>query len=107
MYTVYRYQTSEGRDVFGQWLSGLRDLKAKARIAARIDRLAAGNFGDCKPLTGGVAELRVDYGPGYRVYFARVGEVVLLLLGGGDKRSQQEAIARAVECLIDYNRRLE
>jgi len=107
MYTIYRYQTSEGRDVFGQWLGGLRDLKAKARIAARIDRLAVGSLGDCKPLTGGVAELRVDYGPGYRVYFARVGKVVLLLLGGGDKCSQQEDIARAVECLIDYKRRLE
>lgn len=106
MYTILRYQTPEGRDVFGQWLAGLRDLKARARVAVRIDRLAAGNFGDCKPLANGVAELRVDYGPGYRVYFARVGEVVVLLLGGGDKRSQQEDVARAVDCLRDYKRRL-
>lgn len=107
MYTIYRYQTAEGRDIFGQWLSGLRDTKARARITVRIDRLAAGNLGDCKALTGGVSELRIDYGPGYRVYFARVGEVVLLLLGGGDKRSQQEDIVRAMECLMDYKRRLQ
>ena len=107
MYTVLRYQTREGQDVFGQWLAGLRDLKARARIAVRIDRLAAGNLGDCKALAGGVAELRIDYGPGYRVYFARVGGVVLLLLGGGDKRSQQKDIARAVENLLDYKRRLQ
>lgn len=105
MYTILRYQTVEGRDVFGQWLTGLCDLKARARIATRIDRLAAGNLGDCRQLAHGVAKLRVDYGPGYRVYFARAGEVVLLLLGGGDKRSQQEDIARAVDCLMDYKRR--
>ena len=81
--------------VFAKWLSGLRDRMARARIAVRIDRLALGNPGDVKPVGGGVSEMRIDYGPGYRVYFVRRGNVVVLLLSGGDKASQARDIAAA------------
>lgn len=81
---------------FDVWLSGLADERAQARIARRIDRLAAGNPGDVKPVGSGVSELRIDYGPGYRVYFARRGQLVVLLLCGGDKRTQAADIKRAI-----------
>ena len=81
--------------IFAKWLSGLRDRTAKARIAVRIDRMALGNPGDVRPLGGGVSEMRIDYGPGYRVYFVRRGNVVVLLLSGGDKASQARDIAAA------------
>jgi len=67
---VRRYLTKTGRDVFGEWLAGLKDNRTRAKIVARIDRLSAGNFGDCKSLRGGLFELRIDWGPGYRVYYA-------------------------------------
>jgi len=66
---ILRYVTEAGKDVFGEWLTILPDARAKAKVAARINRLAAGNFGDCKPLSDGVWELRVDWGAGYRVYY--------------------------------------
>jgi putative addiction module killer protein len=74
-------------------------------VAARVARLAAGNFGDCKPLREGVWELRVDWGPGYRVYYALVEQSCVLLLGGGDKRRQAADIRRAVEYWNDYQQR--
>ena len=81
--------------VFDAWLAGLRDSHAKARIEVRVRRLSLGNPGDAKPVGGGVSELRIDYGPGYRVYFAQRGMVVALLLCGGDKRTQDADIAAA------------
>ena len=102
---VRRYLTATGRDVFGDWLSGLKDLRTRARILARVDRLAAGNFGDCKSLGGGLSELRLDWGPGYRVYYALVGKTCVLLLCGGDKRKQSADIGRAVEYFNDYKER--
>ncbi|HRH82297.1 MAG TPA: type II toxin-antitoxin system RelE/ParE family toxin [Thiobacillaceae bacterium] len=105
MYDVQDYLTSEGRDPFKDWLATLADRMAKARIAARVQRLAAGNFGDCKPLADGVWELRIDHGPGYRVYYARAGERLLLLLAGGDKRRQQADIETAQACWKDWKRR--
>jgi putative addiction module killer protein len=84
-------------DEFDGWLKELRDARAKARIAARIDRLALGNPGDVKPVGEGVSELRIAYGPGYRVYFVRRSEAVVVLLCGGDKASQDRDIARAKE----------
>jgi putative addiction module killer protein len=88
--------------VFGRWLHRLADPHARARVLVRINRLAAGNFGDCKFLREGVVELRIDYGPGYRVYFSRVGPEIVLLLCGGDKRRQAADIARAVRYLKQY-----
>jgi putative addiction module killer protein len=81
--------------VFADWFRGLRDIRARARIQVRIDRLALGNPGDVKPVGDGVSELRVDYGPGYRLYVARRGSVLVILLCGGDKASQDRDIRRA------------
>ncbi len=80
---------------FDEWLRGLRDIRAVARIQARIDRLAFGNPGDVKPIGAGLSEMRIDYGPGYRVYYMRRGPIVIILLCGGDKSSQQQDIETA------------
>lgn len=102
-----RYLTASGRDVFGEWLSGFRDLRTRAKIVARVDRLSVGNFGDCKALRGGLFELRIDWGPGYRVYYALTGKECVLLLCGGDKRKQSSDIKRAIEYLKDYKERTQ
>lgn len=81
---------------FAQWLDGLRDVRARARIQVRIERLAAGNAGDVEPVGEGVSELRIDYGPGYRVYFKKYGREVVILLAGGDKRTQSADIKTAL-----------
>lgn len=105
MYEIRRYSTAEGRDVFREWLERVVDRQARARIGVRIERLSAGNFGDCKPLKEGVWELRIDCGPGYRVYYARAGHALILLLCGGDKRKQHADIERAVLYWRDWQRR--
>jgi putative addiction module killer protein len=87
---------------FDSWLSSLRDRQALARITARIDRLAAGNVGDRKPLGSGVSELRIDYGPGYRLYYTQRGKALVLLLCGGDKRTQDADIKRAIKLAKDW-----
>jgi putative addiction module killer protein len=102
---VLRYVTKSGRDLIREWLDGLCDARAAARVTLRIDRLAVGNFGDCKPLREGVWELRIDYAPGYRVYYAMVGRTCVLLLCAGDKRKQSPDIERAIGYLKDYKRR--
>ena len=83
-------------EAFVEWLRSLRDRVAKAHIARRIDRLAQGNPGDVKPVGSGVSELRIDHGPGYRVYFVKRGETVIVLLCGGDKRAQDKDIRQAI-----------
>jgi putative addiction module killer protein len=83
-------------DVYVKWLDGLKDIRARARILARVERLAAGNPGDVRPVGQGVSELRIDYGPGYRVYFTRQGKQIVILLAGGDKRSQPADIRKAI-----------
>ena len=88
-------------DVFASWLSHLRDAKAKARILARLESVTQGHLGDTKSVGAGVRELRVHFGPGYRVYFAQTGRIVLLLLCGGDKSSQKRDIERAKRLLRD------
>ena len=105
MYQIDHYVTAAGSDVFADWIDGLRDQRAVAKVLTRIDRLALGNFGDYRALDGGVFELRVDFGPGYRVYAARVGKVVVLLLCGGDKKSQSKDIEDAKAYLQDYKKR--
>src|SRR5208282_4063285 len=99
---IRHYVSRTGKDVFDDWLTELADPRAQAKVAVRINRLAAGNFGDCKPLRQGVSEMRIDCGPGYRVYYAMVGKVCVLLLCGGDKRKQSADIDRAIEYLRDY-----
>jgi putative addiction module killer protein len=104
-YQVLYYQSATNEQPFPEWLAGLKDVQARARIQTRLNRLALGNFGDCEPVGSGVLELRIDWGPGYRVYFARVGQVILLLLCGGDKTTQQKDINRAKACFEDYKLR--
>ena len=84
-------------DEFDSWLAALKDKVGRARIVHRIRSAEHGNFGDCEPVGEGVSEMRIHFGPGYRVYFTRRGEVIYLLLLGGDKSSQKRDIKRAIE----------
>jgi len=86
---------------FADWLDGLHDLRARSRILIRIERLAMGNPGDVKPVGEGVSEMRIDYGPGYRVYFKSSGNELIILLAGGDKRSQSDDIKTALRLARD------
>lgn len=104
MYQIKHYCAEDGRDGFGDWLDALQDRSARARIETRIDRLALGLFGDMKTLRDGVCELRIDTGPGYRVYYAFAGRALILLLCGGDKRSQRRDISRAVNYWRDFKK---
>lgn len=83
-------------EVYAKWLDGLRDARARARILVRVERLATGNPGDVGPVGEGVSELRIDYGPGYRVYYKKHGRDVVILLAGGDKRTQASDIKTAL-----------
>ncbi|HEV7136294.1 MAG TPA: type II toxin-antitoxin system RelE/ParE family toxin [Steroidobacteraceae bacterium] len=89
---------------FEKWFDGLRDREAQARINARIRRLSLGNPGDVKPAGSGLSELRIDYGPGYRVYYAQRGEALVLLCCGGDKRTQDADIKQAIAIAKDWKR---
>lgn len=89
--------TFKKSDIFEAWFAALKDTRAKARILARIVSAEKGNFGDCQPVGRGVSEMRIHYGPGYRLYYTRRGEVVYLLLIGGDKSTQKRDIARALD----------
>jgi putative addiction module killer protein len=82
-------------DIFKKWMKKLKDSIAKAHIDRRIDRLARGNAGDTKPIGEGCSEMRIDYGPGYRVYYKNTGQEIIIILCGGDKSTQQEDIAKA------------
>ena len=84
-------------DVFDKWLRKLRDAQARARILVRIKRLSLGNAGDVKPVGAGVSEMRIDYWPGYRIYYVKRGSELIVLLVGGDKSSQESDIAKAIE----------
>lgn len=83
-------------ELFAKWIDNLRDVQAKARVLVRIERLASGNAGDVKPVGEGVSEMRIDYGPGYRVYFTKRGSELIILLAGGDKGSQSADIKVAL-----------
>ena len=107
MIELFRYQRDDGREPFTEWLNGLRDKLAQARIRIRLRQVQAGNFGDCEPVGEGVIELRVHVGAGYRVYCGRHGKAVVLLLCGGDKGSQTADIKRAKELWSEWKRRQE
>ena len=89
-------------DTFSEWLGRLKDRQARARIQMRLDRMALGNPGDVKPVREGISEMRVDCGPGYRVYFIQRGQQRVVLLAGGDKRSQDADIERAIRIAMDW-----
>lgn len=93
--TVLVYQDEDGNEPFTEWLTGLKDVQGKARIGARIRRLEAGLYGDCEPVGEGVSELRMFFGPGYRVYFGEEADTIVVLLCGGDKSSQKQDIKTA------------
>jgi putative addiction module killer protein len=99
---VRYYITKTGKDVVDDWISGLADDRTEARIFARIERLSSGNLGDHKSLGGGLFELRIDAGPGYRIYCAMIGRACVLPLCGGDKRKESSDIQRAREYFKDY-----
>jgi putative addiction module killer protein len=99
---IQEYLTSDGRSPFGIWLHGLRDVRARARIRIRLDRVRLGNPGDYRSVGDGVYELRLAYGPGYRLYFGVVDRTTMVLLAGGTKRTQQRDIIRAKHYWTDY-----
>ena len=105
MIEVRYYVTKAGKNVVDDWIASLNDARTEARIMARIDRLTQGNFGDCKSLGGSLHELRLDVGPGYRIYYAMIGRTRALLLNAGDKRKQSSDIERAREFFKDYMER--
>lgn len=105
MYNIHRYKDAKGSEIITKWLLALRDDKAVFRIAARLEQIRHGNFGDCKFIRSSVWELRIDIGAGYRIYYSIVGKEIILLLVGGDKRSQKRDIEKAINYLEDYNRR--
>jgi putative addiction module killer protein len=102
---IRHYVTASGKDPYQQWLSDLKDLKARIIIQRRIDRMANGNFGDHKFCQDGVWEVRIDFGPGYRVYYAQEERTIVLLLCGGSTRSQSTDIKQATRYWLDYRRR--
>jgi len=102
---VREYAAEDGRYPFAAWVQSLPDVRMRARVAARINRLRLGNFGDAKPVGDGVMELRIHAGKGVRVYFGRIGKRVVLILAGGDKSTQRRDIERAKEYWQDYRRR--
>lgn len=99
---IRNYLTAEGRSPFQEWLDSVRDIKARVKIEKRLERVALGNLGDYRSVGQGVYELKIDYGPGYRIYFGQIGAVLVLLLCGGDKSSQEQDILRAKEYWKDY-----
>jgi putative addiction module killer protein len=96
------YETLSGACPFEKWLDGLRDAKGRALIRVRMDRIGQGNFGDCREVGEGVCELRIDFGPGYRAYFAEDGPLIVLLLMGGDKSTQAKDIKTAKKYWNEY-----
>ena len=102
---AYYYQTASGRSPCERWLEALRDRKGAAKIRARIARARAGNLGQCDPVGKGVFEIKIDFGPGYRLYFGEIGKTVIILLCGGDKSTQARDIKLAHEYWTDYLRR--
>jgi len=99
---IRRYIRPDGRIPFLEWYYALRDGKAQVKIDARLERVSLGNFGDYKSVGDGVYELRINYGPGYRIYFRQVGTTIVLLLCGGDKSTQEQDILKAKEYSTDY-----
>lgn len=103
--TIRYYVTSRGRVPFREWLNSLKDFTARKLIQVKIERLRAGNFSQCLYMGGGISELRIFFGPGYRIYFAQIHGLVVLLLVGGSKGTQRNDIQTAIEYWEDFKRR--
>jgi len=106
MLELIHYCDADGRDLFARWLDSISDMQARARVAARLVRLQNANFGDCKPLGDGVWEIRIEWGAGYRVYYALAGKQAILLCEGGDKRTQSADIKRAKQRWNSWQQRM-
>jgi putative addiction module killer protein len=104
---ITRYITSDGKVPFAIWFDHLRDRRAKLKIKLRLDRVEEGNLGDYRSLGEGLFELKIDYGPGYRLYFGQIASIIVILLCGGDKSTQDRDIEKAREYGRDYYARLE
>ena len=102
---LLEYIDETGKNVFHKWLHSLKDRVARARIRVRLNRVRLCNFGDCKLIGGGISELRVDYGPGYRIYFGRDGIKIVVLLCGGSKKAQSRDIKLAQQYWAEYQRK--
>jgi putative addiction module killer protein len=102
---IITYLTEDGRSPFDEWVASLRDNKTVSKISTRLYRAALGNLGDMKPVGEGVSEMRLQFGPGYRIYFGQQGDRVVVLLCGGDKGTQAKDIKRAQEFWADFKRR--
>ena len=102
---IQEYLTEDGKTPFSNWLKKLKDITARARIRIRLDRLRLGNMGNCRGVGGGVLELKIDYGPGYRIYFGLDGDTIIILLIGGTKQRQSSDVKQAKEYWLDYKRR--
>lgn len=100
--TIFIFESRDGKSPFSEWLESLKDIKGRAVIRARLERVRLGNFGDCKNVGDSVFELRIVFGPGYRVYFGQDGATLVVLLCGGDKRTQKKDIARAKLLWMEY-----
>ena len=102
---IRRYITANGRIPFAEWLDSLPDIKTKATLKERLKPVSLGNLGDYQSVGEGVFELRIDYGPGYRLYFGQIGSTIILLLCGGDKSTQNRDLKKAKEYWVDYEKR--
>ena len=104
-FEIRHYLTAEGEDVFPNWLESLGDIATRARIEVRLARVERGLFGDVRYLNDGVSELKLDFGPGYRIYYGKEGSKIIILLCGGDKSTQRKDIKHAIEYWKDYQTR--
>lgn len=104
---VQNYVLPDGTEPIVEWIEALKDIKSRARIRARINRIRTGNPGKFNVVAPGIMEMKIDLGPGYRVYYARVGNKIILLLCGGDKQTQRSDIKKAADFLSDYKRRMQ
>jgi putative addiction module killer protein len=105
--TINEYIDDSGKSLYADWLKDLRDAKAKAKVMMQVDKMELGLFGDVEPIGEGLSELRLHYGPGYRVYYGKEGQQVFLLLCGGDKSTQSKDIKKAKECWKNHKRRIK
>ncbi|MDR2054643.1 MAG: type II toxin-antitoxin system RelE/ParE family toxin [Desulfovibrio sp.] len=104
---IVHYRTDDGTDIYQDWLDSLRDKRARAAVLRRVDRVAAGNFGEHRSCRDGVFEMKIDVGPGYRVYYFQHGRLLIVLLSGGDKRTQDADINNAVAYRKNFLRKME
>jgi putative addiction module killer protein len=99
---IQSYTTLDGKVPYDEWFNSLRDINAQAKIISRLNRIANGNLGDYRSVGEGVCELKINYGPGYRIYFGQIGSTIVILLCGGDKSTQDKDISQAKEYWTNY-----